>query len=327
VAYVNGEFSRLFPGTVSRGDAGDVAAALFAADDEVGLEAFCAMAAAGGVDYRRELPATAGRPSLEVKVSALRVRGGVYGLLFVVTDLTLRKRMEKAERSLERSSAVSIMAAGLAHEIRNPLASVRGAIQEIGTAFPDGSQNRLLADIVISESDRLDGIIERFLDFSREGVLRIAPRRLGGMLRNVQAMLRQGNGGDALDIAVGVADDPEVECDADRIMQVFVNLGLNAAQAVPPAGGKIDISLLGEERNGVPGVLVVFRDNGPGLADEVIERMFEPFFTGKPGGTGMGLPLSRKEVLRHGGDIDADSAPDGGACFRVWLPLRAERVR
>lgn len=320
--YVNGEFARLFPRAASRSDFDAVARAMFPAGDGVNLEMLWAMEATDGLRYHRELPAAADRPPLELKVSGLRVRGGVYGLLFVVTDLTLRKRMEKAERSLERSAAVSTMAAGLAHEIRNPLASLRSAIQEIGVAFPEGSQNRILANVVISESDRLDGIIGRFLDFSREGVLRIAQHRLGPMVQNTATMLRQGYDEANLRVEVTINDDPEVRCDGDRIMQVFVNLGLNARQAAPRHGGKVVITLGREERNGVPGVEIVFRDNGPGLSDDVVERIFEPFFSGRKGGTGMGLPLSRKEVLAHGGEIEGGNA-GGGACFRVWLPLDA----
>ncbi len=321
VAYVNAEFARLFPGAGARGEFAAAADAMFAPGKAMNLEKLWEMEARGGVKYRGELPAAAGRPPMEVKVSGLRIRGGVYGLLFVVTDLTLRKRMEKAERSLERSSAVSIMAAGLAHEIRNPLASLRSAIQEIGTVFPAGSQNRILADIVISESDRLDGIIGRFLDFSREGVPRMAPHRLGGLLRNAPTMLRRGQGTAALEVTVNIVDDPEVMCDADRITQVFINLGLNAAQAAPARGGKVTIALRSEERNGIPGVAVIFSDNGPGIAESALERIFEPFFTCRPGGTGMGLPLSRKEVLLHGGEIEAGNAPGGGGRFHVWLPV------
>lgn len=324
MVYVNSEFSRLFPGAGPRGDFFSVADRLFPSGDTMNLERLWELEAGGKLRQRRELPGEGGRPPLEVKVSGVRLRRGAepYGLLFLVADLTLRKRMEKAERGLERTSAISTMAAGLAHEIRNPLAALRSAIQEIGRSFPDDSQNRILTDIVISESDRLDGIIGRFLDFSREGRLRLGKTRLGNMAKNVATMLLQERGGDNLHVEVSVESDPEVTCDADRIMQVFVNLGLNASQALGKSGGMVEITVREDDRNGVPGVEILFADNGPGLSREAQKRIFEPFYSERQGGTGMGLSFSRREVALHGGEIEGENMPECGACFRVWLPLR-----
>lgn len=323
MVYVNSEFSRIFPGAAPHVDLAAVAAALFPGGEE-DLEQLWATEAAGTPVQRKVIAGGEGRPPLEVRVSSVRLRrgGGAYGLLFLVTDLTLRKRMEKAERGLERSAAISTMAAGLAHEIRNPLASLRSAIQEIGRSFPDDSQNRVLTDIVISESDRLDGVIGRFLDFSREGKLRLGACRLGAMAMNTATMMRQGRREEELRVAVDVQSDPELMCDPDRIMQVFVNLGLNAAQAVPCPGGEVTISVRRSDRNGVQGALVTCVDNGPGLPPDAHERIFEPFYSGKPGGTGMGLSISRREVSLHGGELEADNVSGGGARFRMWLPLQ-----
>lgn len=322
MVYVNSEFSRMFPGSAPRGDFASVAGALFP-EGHCDLGQLWEMEAAGSLVQRRELPGGEGAPPFEVRVSSVRLRGGggAYGLLFLVTDLTLRKRMEKAERGLERSAAISTMAAGLAHEIRNPLASLRSAIQEIGRSFPDDSQNRVLTDIVISESDRLDGVIGRFLDFSREGKLRLGKCRLGGMVANTATMMRQGKREDDLRVVVAVESDPEAVCDSDRIMQVFINLGLNASQAAPCPGGLVAITVRESDRSGVHGVEASFVDNGPGLPPDAHERIFAPFYSRKPGGTGMGLPLSRREVSLHGGELEADNEPGGGARFRMWIPL------
>lgn len=236
----------------------------------------------------------------------------------------LRQRMAEAERTVERFAAISTMAAGLAHEIRNPLASLRSAIQEIGESFPEGSQNRLLAGIVMAESDRLDRIIGRFLDFSREGALRLSRRRLSGLLQEVRTLVLHSQDAAGLKVDLRVPDDPEVECDADRLKEVFLNLALNAAQAVPRQGGELAIRLRPAASDGgmVPGVEILFVDNGPGIGEDDLMHLFEPFFTSKENGTGMGLPLSRKQVNMHGGEIEAGNNASGrGAWFRIWLPL------
>ena len=234
---------------------------------------------------------------------------------------SMRGRMEEAERNLSRFSAISTMAAGLAHEIRNPLASLRSAIQEIGEAFPDGSQDRTLTDIVIAESDRLDRIIGRFLDFSREEILRPVRCRLGKMLEDTRTMLLMRPETKSLRVELAIRSDPEICCDPDRVKEIFLNLALNAAQAVPGDGGRLEVTLDSMWDGMTPGVGVTFRDNGPGIGPETIKRMFDPFYSSKPNGGGMGLTLSRKHISLHNGQIEVGNNPGGGAFFRVWLPL------
>lgn len=235
--------------------------------------------------------------------------------------LMLRRRIETAERNVEHFAAVSTMAAGLAHEIRNPLASLRSAIQEIGESFPEESPNRILSKVVIAESDRLDTVIERFLDFSREGDLRLSRLPLGQVLHDVRTLLLHDRKAEGLDFSIIIRDDPEVTCDVDRLKQTFLNLALNAAQMVPAGKGRLTVSLSAAKREGVPGVEIIFADNGPGIDDAVAKRLFQPFFTTRPEGSGMGLSLSRKQVRLHGGEIDAGNNPEGGAWFRIWVPL------
>ncbi|MDR1535250.1 MAG: hypothetical protein LBU64_09165 [Planctomycetota bacterium] len=234
----------------------------------------------------------------------------------------LHHRIREAEQELSRFSAISTMAAGLAHEIRNPLASLRSSIQEIGEGFPPGdTPNHTLVGIAISESDRLDRIIGRFLDFSRPEELRLCFCRLGPILREIRTLaLKRPEAGD-IDIRLDIGDDPEVQCDSDRIREVFLNLALNASQAAGPRGGRLSITLAVSRNSRIPGVETIFSDNGPGFGRETAKRLFDPFFTTKASGGGMGLPLSRKHVSMHGGNIEAGVNPGGGARFRVWLPL------
>ena len=321
--YVNSEFQRIFPGVQPGGDFATVAAEIF--PEARGHDLWFSQALARNPSHALTLlpPSVPGRPPIEIRVSGVRLRGSkdLFGLLFLVSDLTLRRRMEQAERGLERFSSISTMAAGLAHEIRNPLASLRSAIQEIGCSFPPESEYRLLTNVVIAESDRLDGIIGRFLDFSRESRLRLGKRRLGGLLRDVETMLSRAADGRDVEVVLDIRDDPIICCDSDRMMEICFNLALNAAQAVSHPGGVLHITLDQHAKLGQPGVEILFEDNGRGIAAADLPRLFEPFFTRRDQGTGMGLALSRKQVVMHGGDLDAENRPEGGACFRIWLPL------
>ncbi|MDR2391959.1 MAG: hypothetical protein LBE84_09825 [Planctomycetota bacterium] len=233
----------------------------------------------------------------------------------------LSLRIADVERDAARFSAISALAAGLAHEVRNPLASLRSAIQEIGESFADGSQNLTLMRIVISESDRLDRIVSRFLDFSRDEMLQFLPCRLGEILEEVRIMILKRDDIGELGIKLVVRDDPVVECDSDRLHEVFFNLTLNAAQAADMQGGHLEISLASSWNSLVPGVEIVFSDNGPGLPKDAMRRIFDPFYSSKPNGGGMGLALCRKHISLHGGHIEAGGNPGGGARFSVWLPL------
>jgi signal transduction histidine kinase len=268
----------------------------------------------------RMLPPHAAVASI-LTMSALFFVISYISSVITVRFTALRIRVAEAERVAARFSAISALAASLAHEIRNPLASLRSAIQEIGESFDADSQNRTLAGIVLSESDRLDRIIGRFLAFSREEELRLSPSRLGNILSEIRTMLLKRRDVGDLQVLLTIHDDPEVNCDSDRMREIFLNLALNASQAVGPKGGRLNIMLSASRNSLTPGVEVVFSDNGPGLEKETIKQLFSPFFTTKPNGTGMGLPLSRKHVSLHGGHIEADNNPDGGAIFLVWLPL------
>ncbi|MCD7896942.1 MAG: ATP-binding protein [Planctomycetaceae bacterium] len=323
VLYVNDEFLRLFPEAGAGGDLQSFATTIFPADDLPDLQSLQENKRDDALVIHSDGNAETGRAPFEARVSGLRLGRdeNFHGLLFLVSDLSLRKRMEKAERNLERTTAISTMAAGLAHEIRNPLASLRSAIQEIGESFPVDSQNRMLVGVVLSESDRLDRVVGRFLDFSREERLRLKKRRLGGLLKEIVEVVRMRDDAGNLDMHVTVKADPEVESDSDRLAEVFINLSLNSLQALDGRSGRLDIGLDSKTENGTEGVEITFRDNGPGLTPAAEERMFAPFFTEKPSGTGMGLAIARKQISLHGGELEGKNRPEGGAEFRIWLPL------
>jgi PAS domain S-box-containing protein len=254
---------------------------------------------------------------LEVRVSRMTDhRGKEVGKLVRFTDLSMRKRMETERLRADRLQSASEMAAGIAHEIRNPLASIRGAAQEMKGRLAEGERARLL-DLLIRECDRLDGIVKGVLGFARP--LRVFRSRfdLGVLLGEVRLHLARAAGGRPVEIRVeGVEGALQGMGDIDLLNQVFINLGTNALQACRDRPGL----LIRYGRSTDGGLFVEFSDQGEGMSPEVQEKLFRPFFTTRSDGVGLGLAISHRIVEAHGGRIEVESAPGKGSCFRVHLP-------
>lgn len=331
VIFVNREFERIFsPGRPIQ--LGEKIEQVFAGPGNESLRKVLQSHSSASFELEPEENTESRRLPVEVRTSILGEQHSPRGMVTLVIDLSLQRRAEIAERRAERFSAVSEMAAGLAHEIRNPLASVRGSVQEISTDFPEGSTNRKLADIVLNESDRLDRIITSFLQFARQRALRPTDCRLGRLLENILTLLenREDTGSIRITLELG-EKDPHIRCDPDQIQEVFLNLGVNAVNAMKGEGS---LTIRYPHEGVVPpdatrvadfsenGVTVSFKDTGSGLPPGSEVRIFEPFYTTKPHGTGLGLSIVRRVVESHEGRIWVRSEPGEGATFFVWLPLR-----
>jgi signal transduction histidine kinase len=227
----------------------------------------------------------------------------------------------------DRLAVVGEMSAGLAHEIRNPLGSIKAAAQLLAEDPPPGS--RELVEILVEEANRLNRVVTDFLEYSR-------PRPAGTVQSDVAAVLRRcmqmlaAEFGDGLVLDAGLGDAlPPVPVDPDRLLRVFLNLGLNAAQAMN-GKGRLELVAAVQRDSGptaagrtTPGgrkVVVRFRDHGPGIAPEILPRIFIPFYTTRERGTGLGLALSQRIVEDAGGTIEVHSEPGRGADFTVVLP-------
>jgi signal transduction histidine kinase len=238
--------------------------------------------------------------------------------VIVQEDLSDRARLEVELVRAEKLSAVGLLAAGVAHEINNPLTTILGYARLLEEDHPELEALRLVAD----EARRVQEILRHLLDFSRQEPGEMAPCDLNGVvsrtLQLVRPQLRRRNIELRQEMASGM---PPVPADVRRIEQVFVNLATNAAQAMEGGGVLTVRTRLCDGR-----AAVEFQDTGVGIAAEQLGRVFEPFFTTKgPGvGTGLGLAISREIVSDHGGEIRVESAGAGaGATFRVLLPLVA----
>ncbi len=241
------------------------------------------------------------------------------------TNRQLRSVQAEARRS-ERLAALGQLSAGLAHEIRNPLGVIKGSAemltQKVQTTNPLASE---LAGYISTEVNRLNSLVARFLDFARPSHLDLRLERVAAIvdraLDSVQAQLPDSK------IAVQKDYDPgvgEVLVDAQLCEQIFVNLILNAYQAMDGAGGRLRIRISRETSGGHAGVGVTIADTGPGVPPELREQIFNPFFTSKKDGVGLGLAIVAKIVDDHRGWIRLESATERGATFRVFLPASPE---
>ncbi len=259
----------------------------------------------------------------------LRPGGGAPSVTAIFTDISDLKRLQEFRLRAERLEAVAALSASLAHEIRNPLAAIRSAVEQLAGNIKDDPDDRVLADLVMRESERLNRLLSEFLDFSRVRASHFESLDLLEVVQQAGRFVAEHP--EARGVTVEVTGSPvAIEADPDLLHRVATNLMLNAAQALGNRG-RIEASV-GMARTGEapPGpferrVKLVVHDDGPGIPDSVRERLFEPFVTGRPGGTGLGLAIVQRAVASHRGIILVDSAPREGTTFTIYLPATWER--
>jgi PAS domain S-box-containing protein len=245
---------------------------------------------------------------------------GVQAIVVNVQDLTEVKRLERRWRRSQRLAALGTMAAGVAHEIRNPLGGIRAASQLLAREMDDDRKDFL--DVIIREVDRLDHTVEQLLDLGRPTKAEMAPVAIDTIIERALALVAPHSQKGVVDLVKDIpADLRHTFADAAQLTQVFLNLFLNALQAMPD-GGTLTISA----RNGVdsagkktPLVVVDVKDTGHGMSRQVLEHLFMPFFSTRENGTGLGLAISHRIVEEHGGAIDVISEEGKGTTFVVSL--------
>ncbi len=244
--------------------------------------------------------------------------GRDLGSAVIFQDLTALRAMEERVQRSERLADLGRVAAGLAHELRNPLASMAGSVELLaGSEGLRASDQRLMA-IVLKEAARLETLVARFLDYTRPEPPRLSPHDLAQVAGEVAEVFAA----DPSAARVALRRDLRpvtVPCDPDQLRQVLWNLLLNAAQALQPGGPGGTISLrCGPD--GERGARLEVEDDGPGVAEADRARLFTPFFTTKAGGTGLGLATVHRIVEAHGGSVEVEAAAPHGARFTVRLP-------
>jgi PAS domain S-box-containing protein len=241
--------------------------------------------------------------------------GGARKFTGILHDLTSRVHMEEQVREQATLAKLGEMAAVLAHEVKNPLAGIRGAIQVIGTRLPPDNPSGQILKEIVSRIDSLDAMMKDLLLFARPPKPQIQPTAVDGVLTRTAALLSQDPSMQALEIEV-TGSSPPVAADAEMLKIVFQNLLINGAHAMQGKGKiRVDISAADSACR------IAFVDAGPGIPMEVREKIFTPFFTTKSRGSGLGLPTVKQLVDAHSGQVTIDCPAGGGTTVVVSLPL------
>ncbi len=240
------------------------------------------------------------------------------GLVVVVYDVTRFREYQRRSARRERLSEMGNLAAGVAHEIRNPLNTISIAAQRLASEFVPGDNREeyvAFTDQIRSETKRLNAIITRFLALARESKEAVAPVSLSHIMEEAVGFFRPEAEQAGIELSAAIEPGLEIQGDPDQIRQVLTNLYNNAKEAVPSTGAKIRV----EARKVEQAVVVTFEDNGPGIPEEHREKVFTPYFTTKEAGTGLGLPTVHRIVSDLGGEIRVESGEWGGAKFVIVL--------
>jgi two-component system sensor histidine kinase HydH len=264
---------------------------------------------------------TASSTGVPLKVSGAVLHGddeGFLGYVFIFRDLVEVRRLQQEVERTKRLASLGSLAAGVAHEIRNPLSSVKGFATYFREKLKDSPQDRDTATTMIQEVERLDRVIGQLLEFARPSTLKIKPVRVTDLIRHSLKLIE----GDARTKGVEVKTDlpanlPQALVDADRMNQVLLNLYLNAIQAMD-GGGVLQITVSRDDSRKLTTITV--SDNGRGIEAADQERIFDPYFTTKSDGTGLGLAIVHKILDAHGGSIKVRSQKGAGTTVTMTLP-------
>ncbi len=247
--------------------------------------------------------------------------GDFIGFLFILKDLSQIRALELKIRRKERLAALGTLASGIAHEVRNPLSSIKGYASFFGSLFEDGSENKKAARMMVEEIDRVDRVISELLEFARPADLQLRPTQPEPLIRHSLHIIRHeaGNAGIRINERIH-APLPELHLDPDRFSQVLLNLYINAIQAMKD-GGDLTVDVRVKEN----AVLFAVSDTGEGILSDDQGAVFNPYYTTKKKGTGLGLAIVHKIVEGHNGAIWLESAPEKGATFFVSIPLKKQQ--
>jgi two-component system sensor histidine kinase PilS (NtrC family) len=258
-------------------------------------------------------------------VAHLETPGGRAGFLIAFQDVTDIKKLERDARLRQRLAAVGEMAAGIAHEIRNPLASMSGSIQILRQELPLSSEQEQLMDIVMRESDRLNDTIRSFLAYARPQRFAISRFDVSRTLNDAALLLRNSaEVGEGHVIDVEVPGEVWFEADEGQIKQIVWNLATNGLRAMPD-GGRLCLSASIEPDTHA--VVISVRDEGIGIPADEVDRLFQPFHGSFAKGSGLGLAIVHRIVTDYHGEVRVSSRPGAGTTVAVRFPVRAEVAR
>ena len=274
--------------------------------------------------------------------------GAVAGAVAVFRDISEERALAEAARRRDRLASIGELAAGVAHEIRNPLTGIHNCAQVLRDRFGGDPKALPMIEIILKEGDRLNRIVQSLLSFARPGRPRLRPERLEACVDGVLELEAKGLVERGIEVSKGFAEGlPEIYIDPDQIRQVLLNVVRNAAEAMP-GGGTLRAEVRATRRHphrrrglgrrttdrvrhtGKGPVAAFLRarieDSGPGIPEDVLSKIFDPFFTTRSEGTGLGLSISQSIVQEHGGFIQIHSAVGRGTAVEIDLPVERRRA-
>jgi signal transduction histidine kinase len=325
VAAVNAPAYRILSLEPSPQDSGRAIGALLAGEPE--LARVLTRAAEGGhLPNRVELRLKNSGRVIGYTLSEVNDEEGArVGTVMFFKDLTRVEQLEERERLRDRLATLGEMAAAIAHEVKNPLAGIEVMAGVLKRQLSDSPEAQTTLNDIINECKLANAIVVEVLEFVRPIRLEMEQHvAVGPVLRDAVTMASSASSPGDIAVAVDVPRDlPEIPGDPHQLRQLFTNLLMNAFEALEGRGSvAIRVALAKAEDEGEQDQVVIeVQDDGPGIAADVADRVFNPFFTTKPKGTGLGLSIVRKVVDAHDGHIDLRTPPGGGTCFRVSLPV------
>lgn len=269
-----------------------------------------------------------------VSVSPLFTESGTSeGAVLIIRDLSRVRDLEKAVRRADQLSLLGTLAAGLAHEIKNPLGGIKGATQLLAMELPERSPLREYTEVMLREVERVNDIIEELMDLARPRPPQWSAVNLAKVLGDIVLLQREAHRGKKIEFQLELDPSiPPLRGDENLLSRLFLNLIKNAAEAIEKRGiititSKVTQDLHLNRTNGrpVPMVVVEIRDNGKGIAPEILEQIFTPFYTTKIKGSGLGLATCQKIVSEHEGLLQVESVLGQGTRFSISLPLVTAR--
>ena len=271
------------------------------------------------LDYSTECSTSDGR-NVAVKIggsSLLDSEGNTIGTVLVIRDMSLIRDMELQLERSRRMAALGKMAAGIAHEIRNPLGTLRGFAHYFGNKDGATQESKGYAALMVSEVDRLNRNVSALLQFARPRDLQFVSVNLDALIAKTVALMESDFANHALNFHWQCNTDVTVEADPDLLLQVLMNLLKNSISATA-SGGEISITGSEDEHH----VRIIVSDTGDGMTEQECEKMFDPFFTTRKSGTGLGLAVSHQIIEQHQGVIEVETVKGQGTTMTVVLPTR-----
>lgn len=264
-----------------------------------------------------ELTAGEATASLAVRVTPHVSGGKPVGIVITLEDLTEVKNLTEQLIRADKLTGLGELVAGVAHEVRNPLGVIRASVQMMEQEVGESCQSMELTQVMVQEIDRLDALVNALLDFGRPSKSRFRQVDPARALEEVVLLTRQYARQQGVNVNLNSDGNlPEIWADEDRLKQVFINLVTNAIQAMPD-GGSLKISATTDGAF----LKIAFDDSGIGIPDEALRRIFDPFYTTRPGGSGLGLSIVHRIIDAHRGYVNVESICGRGSVFTVGLPL------